>query len=171
MTMSKAPVYTIYQPDDEAPQPGNTIECRVIGTIQTPYKRMEDCPSRHNKQDYLPCTIRLAPEFAPGLVGLETGGRALVLYWLHLARRDMVQLPIRAGVREKPVGVFSLRTPPRPNPIAASVVEILAARGDELDVVGLDCLDGTPLLDIKNARFYPGSEPPGHGTKAAGGLS
>ena len=113
---------------------------------------MEDCPSRHNKREYLPCTIRLAPEYAPGLVGLKAGGRALVLYWLHLARRDMVQLPARAGVRDKPVGVFSMRTPPRPNPIAAAVVEILAAREDELDVVGLDCLDGTPLLDIKRAR-------------------
>jgi len=79
-------------------------------------------------------------------------GKALVLYWLHLARRDMVQLPVRAGVRDKPVGVFSLRTPPRPNPIAASVVEILAVRDGELDVLGLDCLDGTPLLDLKRGR-------------------
>jgi tRNA-Thr(GGU) m(6)t(6)A37 methyltransferase TsaA len=162
--MSEPPVYTIYQPEEEAPLPGDSIECRVIGTIATPYKRMEDCPSRHNKRDLLPCTIRLAPEFAPGLVGLEAGGRALVLYWLHRARRDMAQLPVREGVRDKPVGVFSLRTPPRPNPIAASVVEILAVREGELDVVGLDCLDGTPLLDIKNARFYEGSA-------AAGGLS
>ena len=69
-----------------------------------------------------------------------------------------------AGVRDEPVGVFSMRTPPRPNPIAAAVVEILAVREDELDVVGLDCLDGTPLLDIKRARFYEGS-------RAAGGLS
>jgi len=162
--MSETPSSTIYQPEGDAPQPGDSIECCVIGTIQTPYKRMEDCPSRHNKRDYLPCTIRLAPEYASGLVGLEAGGRALVLYWLHVARRDMAQLPVRAGVRDKPVGVFSLRTPVRPNPIAAAVVEILAVRNGELDVVGLDCLDGTPLLDIKRARFY-------EGTEAAGGLS
>ncbi len=162
--MSDPPASTIYQAESEAPQPGDLVECRVIGTIHTPYKRMEDCPSRHNKREYLTCTIRLAPEYAPGLIGLEAGGRALVLYWLHLARRDMVQLPARAGVRDNPVGVFSLRTPPRPNPIAVAVVEILAAREHELDVVGLDCLHGTPLLDIKRARFYEGSE-------AAGGLS
>ncbi len=162
--MSDARINTIYQLDGDAPQPGDSIECRIIGAIRTPYKRMEDCPSRHNKREYLPCTIRLAPQYAPGLVGLEAGGRALVLYWLHLARRDMVQLPARAGVRDDPVGVFSMRTPPRPNPIAAAVVEILGARDDELDVVGLDCLDGTPLLDIKRARFYEGGD-------AAGGLS
>ena len=150
--MSENPAYTIYQPERDAPRPGDSIECRIIGTIRTPYERMEDCPSRHNRREYLPCTIQLAPEYAPGLVGLKAGDLALVLYWLHLARRDMVQLPARAGVRDKPVGVFSLRTPPRPNPIAAAVVEILAAREDELDVVGLDCLDGTPLLDIKRAR-------------------
>ena len=161
--MSKTPAYTIYQPESDAPQPGESVECRVIGTIGTPYKRMEDCPSRHNKGEYLPCTIRLAPDYAPGLVGLAAGGRALVLYWLHLARRDMVQLPARAGVRDRPVGVFSMRTPPRPNPIAATVVEILDVREDELDVVGLDCLDGTPLLDIKRGRG------PARGAKPAAG--
>jgi tRNA-Thr(GGU) m(6)t(6)A37 methyltransferase TsaA len=162
--MSNIPTSTIYEPDAPAPAPGDSVECRVIGTIETPYKRMEDCPSRHNKRDYLPCTIRLAPDYAPGLIGLEAGGRALVLYWLHLARRDMTQLPAREGVRDMPIGVFSMRTPPRPNPIAASVVEILAVRDGELDVVGLDCLDGTPLLDIKRAKFWEGGE-------AAGGLS
>jgi len=113
---------------------------------------MKDCPSRHNDKEYLPCTIRLAPDYAPGLIGLKEGGRAFVLYWFHLARRDMVQLPAREGVRDKPVGVFSLRTPPRPNPIAAADVDILAVRENEIDVVGLDCLDGTALLDIKNSR-------------------
>jgi tRNA-Thr(GGU) m(6)t(6)A37 methyltransferase TsaA len=151
--MSENPTYTIYQPEGDAPKPGDSIECRVIGTIRTPYRRMEDCPSKHNKHERLPCTIQLAPEYAPGLVGLEAGGRVLVLYWLHLARRDMVQLPARAGVRDKPIGVFSLRTPPRPNPIAATVVEILAIHEDKIDVLGLDCLDGTPLLDIKRGRF------------------
>lgn len=162
--MPVSPAYTIYHAAGDAPQPGDSIECRIIGTIRTPYKRMEDCPSRHSKREFLPCAIRLAPEYAPGLVGLKAGGRVLVLYWLHLARRDMVQLPARAGVRDEPVGVFSLRTPPRPNPIAAAIVEIVNAREDELDVIGLDCLDGTPLLDIKRARFYEGSE-------VAGGLS
>lgn len=162
--MSETPIYTIYQAEGNAPQPGNSIECRVIGTIRTPYKRMEECPSRHNRRQYLSCTIQLAPEYAPGLIGLDVGDRALALYWLHLARRDMVQLPARTGVRDRPVGVFSMRTPPRPNPIAAAVVKILAAREDKLDVVGLDCIDGTPLLDIKRARFYEGS-------KVAGGLS
>jgi tRNA (Thr-GGU) A37 N-methylase len=66
----------------------------------------------------------------------------------------MIQRPAREGVRDKPVGVFSLRTPPRSNPIAAQSVDILAVRDGELDVVGLDCLDGTPLLDIKRTKRW-----------------
>ena len=144
--------YTIYLPEQAPPQPGETITCTMLGTSHTPYKSMSDCPSRHNKSEYLPCTIKMAPDYAPALAGLKAGGRVLVLYWFHQARRDMVELPVREGVREKPVGVFSTRTPPRPNPIAAAVVDILAVRDDELEVVGLDCLDGTPLLDIKRER-------------------
>ena len=48
---------------------------------------MQDCPNRHNKAEFLPCTIRLAPQFAPGLAA---GRKALILYWFHRARRDMV---------------------------------------------------------------------------------
>ena len=124
----------------------------MIGTVETPCKRMENCPNRHNKAEFLPCTICLAPQFAPGLDGLAADGKALILYWFHRARRDMVQLPVREGVREVPAGVFSLRTPPRPNPIAAQEVEILAVRDGEMDVIGLDCLDGTPLLVIKRTK-------------------
>lgn len=150
--MSDPTAFSIYQPECDAPGIGETIECRVIGTIETPYKKMADCPSRHNGNKHLPCLIRFSPEAAPGLVGLKAGDKAVVLYWLHLARRDMAQLPVREGVRDKPIGVFSLRTPPRPNPIAVEVVEILAIGDDTLEVIGLDCLDGTPLLDIKRTR-------------------
>lgn len=144
--------YTIYQSAADAPQPGDNLECQVIGTIRTPYKQMGDCPSRHNGREYLPCIIQLAAAYAPGLAGFEAGGRAQVLYWLHLARRDMVQLPERVGVRDNPLGVFSLRAPPRPNPIAVAEVDIPDIRENTLEVVGLDCLDGTALLDVKRTR-------------------
>lgn len=142
---------TIYTEAD-APQQGEEIACTVIGVIETLYKTMEDCPNRHNKKEFLPCTIRLAPNYAPGIIGFAAGDRALVLYWFHRSRRDMVELPVREGVRDEPLGVFTTRTPVRPNPIAAQTVEILAVRDGELDVTGLDCLDGTPVLDIKRGR-------------------
>ena len=55
------------------------------------------------------------------------------------------------------IGTFALRSPIRPNPIAASVVRLLTVEGATLTVRGLDCLDGTPLLDIKPERCPPGT--------------
>jgi tRNA-Thr(GGU) m(6)t(6)A37 methyltransferase TsaA len=71
----------------------------------------------------------------------------MVLYWMDRARRDLVvQVPAHYGTGR---GTFALRSPVRPNPIALSVVKLLKVDGTRLEVVGLDCLDGTPLLDIK----------------------
>jgi len=70
-----------------------------------------------------------------------------VLYWMDRARRDLViQAPRHYG---EPRGTFALRSPVRPNPIAASVVKLIGRDGTRLSVVGLDCIDGTPLLDLK----------------------
>ena len=78
--------------------------------------------------------------------GLEFVGK-LVLYWMHEARRDLVlQSPKHYGQQR---GTFSLRSPVRPNPIAASVVELLSVEDNHLTIRGIDCIDGTPLIDLK----------------------
>ena len=64
------------------------------------------------------------------------------------ARRDLVAAGA-AALRRVGRGTFALRSPARPNPIAMSVVRLLQVEGTRLSVVGLDCLDGTPLLDLK----------------------
>jgi tRNA-Thr(GGU) m(6)t(6)A37 methyltransferase TsaA len=70
-----------------------------------------------------------------------------VLFWMDKARRDLVvQAPRHYDTQR---GTFALRSPVRPNPIAASVVQLKRVDGTRLSVVGLDCLDGTPLIDIK----------------------
>ncbi len=127
--------FSIYISGGEVLNPREAVQFKIIGSIITPYTSMEACPSRHNQNELLPCRIQLEKEFRPGLDGLNVGDQVLVLYWLHLARRDLVQLPVRPGGRTKPLGVIATRTPP-------------------LEVLGLDCLNGTPLLDIKKARFY-----------------
>ena len=81
------------------------------------------------------------------LTGIESCTHILVLYWMDRARRDLVlQAPRHYA---EPRGTFALRSPVRPNPIAASVVRLVRVEGTRLSVVGLDCLDGTPLLDLK----------------------
>lgn len=117
-----------------------------IGHIQTPFTRRELCP-RQGRGDGPECTLVLEPEWAPALKGLEAYARADVLYWLHMSQRDLLlQSPKSDGQTR---GTFSLRSPVRPNPIGLSQVVILGIEGNRVRVRGLDCLDGTPLLDIK----------------------
>ena len=90
--------------------------------------------------------LTIAPQRPAALDGVATCTHLIVLYFMHEARRDLVvQVSRHSGRR----GTFALRSPVRPNPIAASVVKLIATDGRWLSVVGLDCLDGTPLLDLK----------------------
>jgi tRNA-Thr(GGU) m(6)t(6)A37 methyltransferase TsaA len=117
-----------------------------IGRIRTPWQRREDCPKNPRETDAV-CTIVLDPRWIGGLAGLESVSHIVVLYWMDRARRDLVlQAPRHYAERR---GTFALRSPVRPNPIAVSVARLLRITGNELSVVGLDCLDNTPLLDIK----------------------
>lgn len=117
-----------------------------IGRIHTPWRRRSDCPKNPREAD-ADCVVAVDARWAPALSGVETCSHLLVLYWMHEARRDLVlQAPRHYG---RPRGTFALRSPVRPNPIAASVVRLLAVDGTRLRVRGLDCLDGTPLIDIK----------------------
>jgi len=117
-----------------------------IGRIHTPWKRREDCP-KNPRETPAECTIVLDPRWAGGLQGLETVSHVVVLYWMDRARRDLVlQAPHHYPERR---GTFALRSPVRPNPIAVSVAQLVRIEGNKLTVVGLDCVDGTPLLDLK----------------------
>jgi tRNA-Thr(GGU) m(6)t(6)A37 methyltransferase TsaA len=117
-----------------------------IGRIRTPWKRREDCPKNPRETEAV-CTVVLDPRWAEGLQGLEAVSHVVVLYWMDRARRDLVlQAPHHYSERR---GTFALRSPVRPNPIAVSVARLVRIDGNELSVVGLDCLDDTPLLDIK----------------------
>ena len=117
-----------------------------IGRIRTPWKTREECPKNARESEAV-CTIELDARYAAALKDVATSTHLLVLYWMHQARRDLVlQVPRHYGEQR---GTFALRSPVRPNPIAASVVRLLKLEGTRLSVVGLDCIDGTPLIDIK----------------------
>jgi tRNA (adenine37-N6)-methyltransferase len=96
--------------------------------------------------------VVLDPDLAPGLTGLQAGQAILVIFHLHCsAGYDLLQHPRGDTTRPKR-GVFALRSPHRPNPIAVSVVELLAVEDNVLRVRGLDAINGTPVLDIKPAE-------------------
>lgn len=117
-----------------------------IGRIRTPWTRREECPRNAGVSDAT-CTVEIDPRYAAGLQDVATCTHLIVLYWMDRAPRNLVlQTPRIYGT---PRGVFALRSPARPNPIALSVVTLLGVEGTRLAVRGLDCLDGTPLVDLK----------------------
>jgi tRNA-Thr(GGU) m(6)t(6)A37 methyltransferase TsaA len=117
-----------------------------IGRIRTPWKQRKDCPKNARESDAV-CTVELDERYVPALKEVETCSHLVLLYWMDQAPRNLVrQVPGHYGVQR---GTFSLRSPARPNPIAMSVVRLNDVHGNKLSVVGLDCLDNTPLLDIK----------------------
>ena len=130
-----------------------------IGRIRTPWKR-GDCPrniaaareqmSGGSAGDSAKrAWIELDPRFASALTGLKPGQPLLLLYWMHNARRDLLlQAPKHV---ETPRGTFALRSPNRPNPVAAACVTLLGLdpAGATLEIDAIDCFDGTPLVDIK----------------------
>ena len=120
-----------------------------IGRIRTPWARRDDCPKNARGSDAL-CTIELDPRYAAALEGVSTCTHLVVLYFMDQARRDLLVQSPRHGIRR---GTFALRSPVRPNPIAMSVVRLVGIEGANLKVVGLDCLDGTPLIDLK--PYFP----------------
>jgi tRNA-Thr(GGU) m(6)t(6)A37 methyltransferase TsaA len=117
-----------------------------IGRIHTPWRTRKDCPKNARESDAV-CTIELDPRWAKALKDAESCSHLVLLYWMDKSPRNLVlQVPSHYGVQR---GTFALRSPARPNPIAMSVVKLLEIEGSKLSVVGLDCLDDTPLLDIK----------------------
>lgn len=127
--------------------PGWTL--RPIGTLRTPFRTLGDCPRNGRAPDPAPvCHAEILPEFVAGLDGLDGFSHLILLYWLDRAGR--AEMVIRPRFAPAPRGMFSTRTPRRPNPIGLSVVRFEGfAAPDRLRVRFLDCVDGTSLLDIK----------------------
>jgi tRNA-Thr(GGU) m(6)t(6)A37 methyltransferase TsaA len=124
-----------------------------IGTIHTPWHKRSECPKRGDADGPI-CSIVVDERWRDALTDVAQHKRIQVLYWMHRARRDLVlQTPFRTG---QTTGSFALRSPVRPNPIASSMVELVAIEGTTLRVRGLDCLDGTPLIDLKPERASAG---------------
>ena len=120
-----------------------------IGRIYTPWTDRLTCP-RQGRQDGPTCRIEVYQPWVAALDGITEYERLEVLYWLHESRRDLVrQSPRNDGIAR---GTFSLRTPARPNPIGTQIVKLLRVDGENLFVRGLDCLNGTPLIDLKPNR-------------------
>ncbi|MDZ4842628.1 MAG: tRNA (N6-threonylcarbamoyladenosine(37)-N6)-methyltransferase TrmO [Hyphomicrobium aestuarii] len=132
-----------------APLPEANVGLVFIGHIETPFTTRAECP-RQGRHDGPICRLVLTPPFGLALKGLETFDTIEVLYWLHEARRDLLQQSPKSD--GETFGTFALRSPLRPNPIGTAVCKLVAIEGATVAVRGLDCLNGTPLIDIKPDR-------------------
>jgi tRNA-Thr(GGU) m(6)t(6)A37 methyltransferase TsaA len=138
--------------------PANDAGLRFIGRIHTPWTSRLVTP-RQGRPDGPLCRIELFEPWVAALDGLDAYEWIEVIYWLHLSRRDLVlQSPASDGTAR---GTFSLRSPVRPNPLGTSIARLMRIEGGNVLVRGLDCLDGTPLLDLKpdRATFTPIAPP------------
>ncbi|HOU70034.1 MAG TPA: tRNA (N6-threonylcarbamoyladenosine(37)-N6)-methyltransferase TrmO [Methanothrix sp.] len=117
-----------------------------IGVIHTPYRRREDIP-RQGRLSAEICEIEVFAPFSEGLKDIEQCSHLFVIFWLHLADRNLLKATPPHDCREH--GVFATRSPNRPNPLALDIVKLIEVDGNRLRVSGMDALDGSLLLDIK----------------------
>jgi tRNA-Thr(GGU) m(6)t(6)A37 methyltransferase TsaA len=122
------------------------IQLTPIGVIHSPYKERGEAP-RQGRLSENEITLEIFHPFAAALKEIECCSHLIVLYWGDRADRGILQS--RTPFSVMPVGVFSSRSPNRPNPIAICVADLIRRKGRSLVVRGVDALDGSPLLDIK----------------------
>ena len=126
-----------------------SYQVKPIGWVRCSLRERDEAPKNYTESS-VRGELEIHPEYREGLKGIAAGQTIVVLFWLHQARRDLLQVYPRGDKSRGLQGVFSLRSPMRPNPIALSELEVLAVRDDGvLEVAGLDVIDGTPVLDIK----------------------
>ncbi|SDP47122.1 tRNA (N6-threonylcarbamoyladenosine(37)-N6)-methyltransferase TrmO [Desulforhopalus singaporensis] len=123
------------------------IEIKPIGVIHTPYTKLTNMPIQPKGAKQATGTVEVSPEYAEGLEDLDGFSHIYLLYSFHKAKKTALR--VIPFMDENWRGVFSTRSPLRPNHIGMSVVELVGVDKTLILVRGIDVLDGTPLLDIK----------------------
>ena len=125
---------------------GYTIE--PIGFVRSELTRLEDAPMQGDEgapEAWLELTLQVVQ----GLMGIQPGDELILLTWLHLAERDVLQVHPRGDLNRPLTGVFATRSPDRPNPVGLHRVSVLEVTEGKLRVAPLEAIDGTPIVDIK----------------------
>jgi tRNA-Thr(GGU) m(6)t(6)A37 methyltransferase TsaA len=120
----------------------------AIGFIRSELKRRADAP-KQGAEGAPDAWLELRPEFAAGLAGMKAGDELIVLTWLHQGRRDVLRVHPRGDPANPLTGVFSTRSPARPNPVGLHRVTVRALEPNRLRIGPIEALDGTPVIDLK----------------------
>ena len=123
------------------------IEFTPIGIIHTPFKTIENIPIQPAAGKTIEGWIEIFDEYTEGLSDLDGFSHIYLLFHLHRSKNYSLKLiPFLDTVKR---GVFSTRSPARPNPLGLSIVEIVSIHDNIINIKGIDILDGSPLIDIK----------------------
>jgi tRNA-Thr(GGU) m(6)t(6)A37 methyltransferase TsaA len=125
-----------------------TYRVQPVGWVQSPLTDRAAAPSQGDEGAPL-ARIVFRPEFREAARNLQAGDEVLVLTWLHQGRRDVLSVHPRGDTNRPREGVFTTRSPDRPNPIGLHAVTIETIEENAITVHNLEAIDGTPVLDIK----------------------
>ena len=128
--------------------PEDQFQYKSIGVIRTPFESPEGMPIQPVGADAADGTVEIDEAYADGLRDLSGFSHCILLYHFHAAA-DTASLEVEPFLDDEKRGVFATRAPQRPNRIGLSVVKIDSVTEHEVNVRGIDVVDGTPLLDIK----------------------
>jgi tRNA-Thr(GGU) m(6)t(6)A37 methyltransferase TsaA len=123
-------------------------QVRPVAWVQSPLTDRDSAPMQGDEGAPL-AQIVFRPELAEAAADLRIGAEMLVLTWLHQASRDVLSVHPRDDTNRPRKGVFSTRSPDRPNPIGLHAVTIVRIEGNAVTVSNLEAIDGTPVLDVK----------------------
>ncbi len=124
------------------------FEITPIGTVESPLTDLASAP-KQGDEGAPDAWLVFEPAVLEALDGLRAGDEVLVLTWLDRARRDVLRVHPRGDASRPQQGVFSTRSPHRPNPIGLHRVEIASIHGGRVRVGNLEAVDGTPIVDVK----------------------
>jgi tRNA-Thr(GGU) m(6)t(6)A37 methyltransferase TsaA len=121
---------------------------RPIGRVESPLTDRDLAP-RQGDEGAPDAWLVFEPELLDGLRDLRAGTEVILLTWLDRARRDVLVVHPRGDPARPATGVFSTRSPDRPNPVGLHRVPVVAVDGSRVLVRNLEALDGTPIVDVK----------------------
>ena len=125
-----------------------SLELKFIGRVASPLKDLASAPLQGD-EGAPEAWLVFEPEMLEGLRSFQSGDEVIVITWLDRARRDVLSVHPRGDPSRAQEGVFSTRSPHRPNPIGLHRVRITTIDGRRLRVSHLEVLDGTPIIDVK----------------------
>jgi len=127
---------------------GESFEVRPIGVVESPLEDLDAAP-KQGDEGAPDAWLLFAPGVRAGLDGLTPGDEVVLLTWLDRASREVLHVHPRGDASRAEQGVFTTRSPDRPNPIGLHRVSVLAVDGLRVRVSGLEAIDGTPIVDLK----------------------